>query len=356
MLNKRSLNINIPSSITYIWNFGSLLGFFFFLQILRGLFLILNYINYSNITFDYCIELFFDYNRGWLLHNLHANTASIIFFFLFIHIWRGIYYRSFYKNYLWYTGLLLFLLNIIIAFLGYVLPWGQMSYWGTTVITGLVTVIPYMGHDILYYLWGDKVVSPQTLRRFIVLHFILPFIILIFITSHIIILHTYGSRNPFGLPNKVNTKLFNPSFSIKDIWFFFLLTIFGFILFLNFPSLLLERVNWTEPNPLVTPSHIQPEWYFLFAYGILRSIPNKLGGVTALVLSVLVYFLFPLSRGFIIGKYDIIYKLNFFVYLLSFFLLSLLGRMPVEDPFISLRQTLTMVYFSTCFNFILYRI
>ena len=353
MFNKNSININIPISISYLWNFGSLLGFFIILQITRGLLLILNYINFSSLTFDYCIELFFDYNSGWLLHNLHANGASALFFFFFLHIWRGIYYTSYYKKFLWWRGLFLLLLNIITAFLGYVLPWGQISYWGTTVITGLVTVLPYVGYDVLSYIWGDKIVRSQTLSRFIVLHFLFPFVLIIIIIVHTTFLHSYGSNNVFGLHNKIWTTKFNPLYRVKDILLVIVYMLRFNVVILGIPTILIEVVNRLEANPIITPTHIQPEWYFLFAYAILRSIPNKIGGVFALVISIFIFFFFSFRRNYIRRKYKIIHKLIFYIFITVFISLTILGACPVEAPFIFIRKLITCLYFIITLLFIL---
>ena len=322
----------IPNSISYMWNFGSLLGGFILLQIFSGFMLILNYTN--DETFNKCLDLFFDFNSRWLLHNTHVNGASVIFILLYCHMWRGLYYNRFNKTVLWTRGVTLLLITIIVAFLGYVLPWGQISYWGTTVITGLISVIP-SGFEILRYIWGGSVVNYQTLTRFIRLHFITPFIILIVMLIHVSILHRYRSTNVLAIPQSINILEFNPYFLFKDIWVVLLVILFIFISIILGPYVFSEPENWNERDILKTPLHIQPEWYFLFAYAILRSIPNKLGGVLGLISAVTCLFFFKKKQT---GN---IYWLFF----TSFLILTFVGAIPVESPFVSLSQVFSIIYF-----------
>lgn len=342
------INLPTPINISIWWNFGSLLGLCLTTQILTGFILTIHYIPNINYAFNRIIHIIQDVNNGWILRLIHINGASIFFICLFLHIGRNIYYNSyiFYKT--WNIGIVIFLTTIGTAFLGYVLPWGQISFWGATVITNLVSATPYLGDTIVKWLWGGFSVDNATLNRFYSLHFLLPFIILIIVILHLIFLHETGSSNPLGL-NRNFTKIpFNPYYSIKDvIGFIIIITLLITICILN-PYLLSDPENFNKANSIITPIHIQPEWYFLFAYAILRSIPNKLGGVIALLISIIIIFIIPLNsnykfKGF---KFYFISQIIFWIFISLFIILTWIGARPVEDPYILIGQITSILYFS----------
>lgn len=289
-----------------------------------------------------------DVNLGWLLRILHANGASIFFICIYLHIGRGIYYGAFINSHVWATGVSILFLLIATAFLGYVLPWGQISFWGATVITNLFSAIPYLGNDIVFWLWGGFAVSQPTLNRFFALHFFLPFGIAALTAVHLLFLHQSGSSNPLGIRRNFDKLLFHPYFSWKDlIGFAIFFRIFLYICLIK-PWDLGDPENFIPANPLVTPLHIQPEWYFLFAYAILRAIPNKLGGVLALAASVAVLYTLPvinLSR-FKSSGFNFWGKKFLWILLSVIFLLTWAGARPVEAPYVITSQILTTLYFS----------
>lgn len=340
-------NLPTPSNISLLWNIGSLLGICLIIQILRGLFLAINFSSDVSTAFNIISHINRDVNNGWLIRSIHSNGASIFFIFIYIHIGRGIYYSSFFFVKTWFSGILIIFILIATAFLGYVLPWGQMSFWGATVITNLFSAIPYFGTILTYWIWGGFSVDNNTLTRFFSLHFILPFILAIIVLIHIILIHEKGSSNPLGVNFNIDKIPFHPYFTIKDI-LGFLLTLFLFsIIVLVYPNLLIDAENFTIANPLVTPPHIQPEWYFLFAYAILRSIPNKFGGVIALAISIIIIIILPFS---IKNKFSSFYffpfkKILFWTLINIFLILTFLGACPVEPPFIFISQILTALYF-----------
>jgi len=302
-----------PTNISSIWNFGRLLGLCLISQILTGLFLAIHYCPNVDFAFNRIAHICRDVNYGWLLRSLHTNGASFFFICLYIHIGRGLYYGSYLLKETWISGVTTFFLVIATAFLGYVLPWGQISFWGATVITNLVSAIPYLGNIIVQWIWGGFAVDNATLTRFFTLHFLLPFIITGIVIIHLIFLHQTGSSNPLGTNSNIDKTLFHPYFTYKDLLGFLLIINFLTILSLQNPYLLRDPDNFIPANPLVTPIHIQPEWYFLFAYAILRSIPNKLGGVIALFLSIAILYIVP----FIIKKN--FKELNFILLIKQYF-------------------------------------
>ncbi len=308
----------------------------------------MHYIPNTEIAFERVIHICRDVNIGWFLRILHANGASFFFICLFIHIGRGIYYESYYLIETWNIGVIIFLLTIASAFLGYVLPWGQISFWGATVITNLLSAIPYIGTILVYWIWGGFSVSNATLNRFFVFHFICPFIVLAIVILHLFFLHIKGSRNPLGISRKSFKIPFTPFFILKDIigFIFFFFLLFSIIIF--FPYFLGDPDNFSIANPIVTPPHIKPEWYFLFAYAILRSIPNKLGGVIALLISILILFFLPIIKKNKIKQgrqFNILKQILFWRLIRTFFLLTWIGAEQVEDPFIIIGQILTVIYF-----------
>nr|YP_010692955.1 cytochrome b [Anastrepha serpentina]WCB98071.1 cytochrome b [Anastrepha serpentina] len=345
--NNALVDLPAPINISAWWNFGSLLGLCLIIQILTGLFLAMHYTADINMAFNSVNHICRDVNYGWLLRTLHANGASFFFICIYLHIGRGIYYGSYLFTPTWLVGVLILFLVMATAFMGYVLPWGQMSFWGATVITNLLSAIPYLGIDLVQWVWGGFAVDNATLTRFFTFHFILPFIVLAMTLIHLLFLHQTGSNNPIGLNSNIDKIPFHPYFSYKDIVGFIIMIMALLLLTLINPYLLGDPDNFIPANPLVTPVHIQPEWYFLFAYAILRSIPNKLGGVIALVLSIAILAILPfyhLSNFRGIQFYPI-NKILFWIMVVTVILLTWIGARPVEDPYVLVGQILTVVYF-----------
>jgi len=348
IINNALVDLPAPSNISAWWNFGSLLGLCLIIQTLTGLFLAIHYTADIETAFNSVNHICRDVNYGWLLRTLHANGASFFFICLYLHIGRGIYYNSFLYVYTWTIGVLLLFLVMGTAFMGYVLPWGQISFWGATVITNLLSAIPYLGLDLVQWLWGGFAVDNATLTRFFTFHFLLPFIVIAATIIHLLFLHQTGSNNPLGINRNRDKIPFHPYFSFKDIFGFILIIIILFTLTILAPYKLGDPDNFIPANPLVTPPHIQPEWYFLFAYAILRSIPNKLGGVIALVISIAILFILPFTntakfRGI---QYYTLNQILFWLITIIVILLTWIGARPVEDPFILTGQILTILYFS----------
>nr|WHL46315.1 cytochrome b [Echinolaelaps echidninus] len=347
LMNNSLIDLPTPSNISYMWNFGSLLGLCLMIQILSGLFLAMHFSSDTSMAFSYVSHIIRDCNYGWLIRNIHANGASLFFILIYIHIGRGIYYSSFHFIFTWFSGVLILLILMGTAFLGYVLPWGQMSFWGATVITNLLSAIPYIGSDLTYWIWGGFSVSNATLTRFFSLHFILPFILMMMVIFHIVFLHETGSNNPIGLPLNLDKITFNSYFMIKDLFgIMMLMMMFLYFVFLN-PSFFFDPENYIPANSLVTPPHIQPEWYFLFAYAILRSIPNKLGGVIGLFLSIIILMILPFvsKNKFNFMNFYMMKKIMFWGLVSTFMILTYFGACPVEEPFVSLSQFFTFIYF-----------
>nr|QFQ01342.1 cytochrome b [Nematocarcinus gracilis] len=342
------VDLPAPANISILWNFGSLLGLCLILQIATGLFLAMHYTAHIDLAFSSLAHICRDVNYGWLLRTLHANGASFFFICLYMHIGRGMYYGSFMFMHTWSIGVVLLFLTMATAFLGYVLPWGQMSFWGATVITNLFSAIPYIGTDLVQWIWGGFAVDNATLTRFFTFHFLFPFAIAAAVMVHVLFLHQTGSNNPLGISSQVDKIPFHPYFSFKDIVGFVVMLMALVMLTLLNPYLLGDPDNFIPANPLVTPAHIQPEWYFLFAYAILRSIPNKLGGVIALAMSVAILFILPFTHK---AKFQSLtfYPLNqimFWSMVVVVMLLTWIGARPVEDPYVLTGQILTVVYFA----------
>jgi ubiquinol-cytochrome c reductase cytochrome b subunit len=347
----RVVDLPTPTRISRMWNFGSLLGLCLTLQIFTGLFLSIHYSNDVTLAFESVRHICRDVNYGWLLRILHANGASIFFICLYLHVGRGLYYSSFYFSHTWVVGTLILLAVIAAAFLGYVLPWGQISFWGATVITNLFSAIPFVGADLVVWMWGGFAVGNPTLTRFFSLHFIIPFIVIAISAIHLIFLHATGSGNPLGLNRNFDKVPFHPYFSTKDLLgFLFMLSFLNLICIIS-PWALGDPENFIPANPLVTPVHIQPEWYFLMAYAILRSIPNKLGGVVALGLSIIILLICPfLPRPLFRGlAFYPLGKAYFWRHINVVFLLTWIGARPVEDPYILIGQSLSVTYFAYYF-------
>lgn len=336
-----------PLNLSSWWNFGSLLGLCLVIQILTGLFLSIHYVGHIDLAFFSISHLMRDVSYGWFLRFIHANGASFFFIFLYLHIGRGLYYGSYKALHGWIVGVVLFLLVIATAFLGYVLPWGQISFWGATVITNFFSAVPYIGGILVEWIWGGFAVDNATLTRFFAFHFLFPFLIIGLTIVHLVFLHEVGANNPLGINSFGDNVSFHPYYSFKDlfgiIFFFFLLRFFVLI----FPFLFRDPENFIPANSLVTPLHIQPEWYFLFAYAILRAIPSKLGGVVALLISILILFLVPfLFSSFFCG--EVFYpfgQIFFWSFIRVFFLLTWVGRCPVEAPYVFYGQFFSIFYF-----------
>lgn len=348
IINNALVDLPAPNNITSWWNFGSLLGLCLMTQIITGLFLSMHYTADIQLAFDSVNHICRDVNYGWFLRTIHANGARFFFICIYLHIGRGIYFKSYIYIYTWNAGVILLFLTIGTAFIGYVLPWGQISFWGATVITNLLSAIPYLGNTLVQWLWGGFAVDNATLRRFYTFHFLLPFIIAAITIIHLLFLHQTGSRNPLGINRNLRKIPFHPYFSFKDITGFFVIIIILIVLCLLNPYLLGDPDNFIAANPLVTPVHIQPEWYFLFAYAILRSIPNKLGGVIALVISIAILLSLPFTHksNFKTLKFYPLNKFLFWNFVIIVILLTWIGARPVEDPYILTGQILTVIYFS----------
>nr|AXS65719.1 cytochrome b [Cerambycidae sp. 7 KM-2017] len=347
IINNALIILPTPSNISTLWNFGSLLGLCLMIQIITGLFLAMHYCPNIELAFNSVAHICRNVNYGWLIRTLHANGASFFFICLYTHIGRGMYYSSYNLKETWLIGVTIFFLVMGTAFLGYVLPWGQMSFWGATVITNLVSAIPYLGTFIVQWIWGGFAVDNATLTRFFALHFILPFIVTAMVMIHLLFLHQTGSNNPMGTNSNMDKIPFHPYFIFKDLVGFLIMTMILLILTLTEPYLLGDPDNFTPANPLVTPIHIQPEWYFLFAYAILRSIPNKLGGVIALVMSIAILYILPFNnkKKFLSNQFYPMNKILFWTLTSNIILLTWIGARPVEDPYILIGQLLTVTYF-----------
>nr|YP_009753962.1 cytochrome b [Dicranocentrus wangi]QIT06443.1 cytochrome b [Dicranocentrus wangi] len=341
------VDLPAPVNISAWWNFGSLLGLCLGVQIVTGLFLAMHYTADISIAFNSVTHISRDVNYGWLLRATHANGASFFFICLYMHVGRGMYYSSYFYSHTWMVGVMIMLAVMATAFMGYVLVWGQMSFWAATVITNLLSAIPYLGQMLVQWIWGGFAVDNATLTRFFTFHFLLPFVIAGLSMIHLLFLHQTGSNNPTGINSNPDKIPFHPYYSFKDL-FGFMITLWALLmLVLTNPFLLGDVENFIQANPLVTPVHIQPEWYFLFAYAILRSIPNKLGGAIALVASIMILFILPLSqksstRG---TQFYPISQVVFWMMINVVVLLTWIGARPAEDPYIIVGQILTVLYF-----------
>ena len=350
------INLPTPININYIWNFGSILGIFLIIQIISGLFLSIHYCPNINLAFIRVSNIIKDINSGWLIRLIHINGASFYFILIYLHIWRNIYYYSFKLNYVWLVGVIILFLSIATAFLGYVLPWGQISFWGAIVITNLLSAIPYIGQIIVEWIWGGFSINNATLNRFFSFHFILPLIILILVFIHLIILHISGSSNPIHSKLNIYKINFHPYFSIKDLITIIIILLLFILINLQNPYIFRDPDNFKIANPIITPLHIKPEWYFLFAYSILRSIPNKLGGVIILFISIFILFFIPLINNNKIKRLKF-YPINqylYWIFINILIILTWLGAQIIEYPFINLNIFFSIIYFNYfIFSFLL---
>jgi ubiquinol-cytochrome c reductase cytochrome b subunit len=341
-----------PVNLSYIWNYGSLLGLCLIIQIISGVTLAMHYTPEVNLAFISVEHIMRDVSNGWILRYIHANVASLFFVCVYIHMAKGIYYGGYKKprGVLWSIGVIIFLLMMATAFLGYVLPWGSMSYWGATVITNFFSALGPLGPDLVLLIWGGFSVDNATLNRFFSLHYLLPFILAALAVLHLIALHQHGSNNPLGISSNSDKISFHPYYTFKDLvgfnWFFIILM----ILIFYYPNSLGHPDNYIPANPLVTPTHIQPEWYFLPFYAILRSIPDKLGGVIAMFLAIIILLSLPITdlsntRSSSFRPFN---KILFWLFSFNFLLLIWIGAKPVAEPF------LTIGLYSTCFYFLFF--
>jgi ubiquinol-cytochrome c reductase cytochrome b subunit len=356
VVNDHLIDYPTPSNLNYWWGFGSLAGICLIVQILTGIFLAMHYTPHVDLAFVSVEHIMRDVNGGWFLRYMHANGASMFFIVVYLHLFRGLYFGSYAspRELVWIVGVVILLLMILTAFIGYVLPWGQMSFWGATVITSLASAIPVVGMDITYWLWGGFSVDNATLNRFFSLHYLLPFIIAGASIVHLAALHQYGSNNPLGCLAVVDKVSFYPYFFLKDLvgWVIFALFFSFFIYFA--PNALGHPDNYIPANPMSTPAHIVPEWYFLPVYAILRSIPNKLAGVAAIGLVFVSLLLLPFINTSSIrsSNFRPLHKKLFWLFVADCLLLGWIGCQPVEDPYVLIGQLASVYFFAYFLIFI----
>jgi ubiquinol-cytochrome c reductase cytochrome b subunit len=348
--NNHIIDYPTATNISYLYGFGSLAGLMLVVQILTGIFLAMHYTAHIDLAFSSVEHIMRDVNNGWLIRYAHANGASFFFLVVYIHIARGLYYGSYMtpREHLWASGVVIFILMMATAFIGYVLPWGQMSFWGATVITNLFSAIPLIGDSIVQWLWGGFSVDNATLNRFYSLHYLLPFLIAGLVIAHLVLLHTNGNTNPLGIESKTDTVPFYPYLYVKDLFgFIVLMTLFTFVVYF-YPNSLGHPDNYIPANPMVTPPHIVPEWYFLPFYAVLRSIPDKLGGVLAMGGALVVLLLMPLLNTSEIRStaFRPIFRKLYWFLIMDFLILGWIGGNEVETPYIEIGQIATVLYFA----------
>nr|YP_010688064.1 cytochrome b [Torix tukubana]WBR65245.1 cytochrome b [Torix tukubana] len=348
VMNNALIDLPAPNNISIWWNYGSLLGLALMVQTVTGIFLSMHYVPNIEMAFSSVMHITRDVEYGWLIRYIHANGGSMFFLFLYLHIGRGIYYSSFIMMETWNIGVTLYILTMATAFMGYVLPWGQMSFWGATVITNLLSTIPYIGKMLVEWIWGGFAVDNATLNRFFSFHFMLPFMMIALIVLHLLFLHQTGSNNPLGINSDSDRIPFHPYYSIKDCLGFIIAITCLLLLVLFNPNLFSDPENFLKASSSVTPLHIKPEWYFLWIYAILRSVPNKLGGVIAAFSGILIMYTMPITMWMNKRSMNFypINKMIFWVFVSSFIILTWIGGRPVEDPFIFIGQVATIMYFS----------
>ena len=349
LVDRHIIHYPTPINLTYAWSFGSTAGMCLILQIMTGIFLAMHYTSHIDLAFISVEHIMRDVPNGWLIRYTHANGASLFFIVVYLHIFRGLYYGSYMKprGSLWISGVILFIMMMATAFMGYVLPWGQMSFWGATVITNLVTSVPLIGQPIVTWLWGGFTINNATLTRFYILHVVIPFLMCGVTIIHLILLHRVGSNNPLGVDSSIDTISFYPYYFLKDLFAFlcwlFVLGIFVFY----YPDALGHPENYMPADPMSTPAHIVPEWYFLPFYAILRSVPDKLGGVAAMGGSIFVLFLLPYINTSEVRSttFRPIFKFFFWLFVADFLILGWVGQKPVKDIYVLVGQTATGFYF-----------
>nr|UXX18153.1 cytochrome b [Aspidoscelis tesselatus] len=347
IINNSLIILPTPSNMSAWWNLGSLLGLTLIIQILTGLFLAMHYTADTTLAFSSVANICRDVQYGWLLRTMHANGASMFFICIYLHIGRGLYYGSYFHKETWNIGVVLLFLLMATAFMGYILPWGQMSFWGATVITSLLSTTPYVGQTLVEWLWGGFSVDNPTLTRFFTLHFTLPFILAGLSILHLFMLHETGSNNPLGLNSNTDKIMFHPYYVYKDLFGMTIaITIFLTIVLFT-PNMLGDPENFIPANPMTTPKHIKPEWYFLFAYAILRSIPNKFGGVLALLASILILLLIPTlhTSKQQTHAFRPMSQILFWILISNLILLTWLGGLPIDEPFATLAKIASLSYF-----------
>lgn len=349
VINDHLINYPTPINIHYAWNFGFLASMCLIIQILTGIFLAMHYTPHVDLAFASLEHIMRDVNYGWLLRYIHANGASMFFIVVYVHMFRGLYFGSYVKprHLVWVIGVIILLLMILTAFIGYVLPWGQMSLWGATVITNLVSAVPLIGDSLVTWLWGGFSVDNATLNRFFSFHYLFPFIIAALSLIHLALLHQDGSGNPLGINSSIDKIPMYPYFIIKDLFGIVIFIIFFTFFVYFYPNLLGHPDNYIEANPMVTPAHIVPEWYFLPFYAILRSIPHKLGGVIAMVSAILVLVLLPWIHSTEIrsSRFRPLYRFLYYTILGCCLILGWIGGMPVEEPYVIIGQIASIYYF-----------
>lgn len=349
LLNNHLIDYPTPTNLNYFWGFGSLAGICLGIQIVTGVLLAMHYTPHISLAFYSVEHIMRDVNYGWLIRYVHANGASMFFLVVYIHMFRGLYYGSYIypRQGLWISGVIIFILMMATAFMGYVLPWGQMSFWAATVITNLFSAIPVIGESIVQWIWGGFSVNNATLNRFFSLHYLFPFVIAGAVLLHLAILHEYGSNNPLGFDSKVDTISFYPYFYVKDLFgFCIFMVIFGSFVFFA-PNVLGHPDNYVQANPMVTPAHIVPEWYFLPFYAILRSIPDKLGGVICMGLSLVVLIILPYLNTSRVRSavFRPLYRKLFWWFFVNCLILGWIGQKVVEYPYVEIGQIATIFYF-----------
>jgi ubiquinol-cytochrome c reductase cytochrome b subunit len=337
LINNMLIDYGTPVNLNYFYNLGSLAGIFLVFQFITGIALAMHYTPHVDLAFNSIEHILRNVNNGWLIKDMHAVGASFFFITVYIHMFRGQYYGSYSypRQLVWEIGLIIFFLMIMTAFMGYVLPWGQMSFWAATVITNLCSAIPVAGKSIVGWLWGGFSVDNPTLNRFFSFHYLLPFVILALVVIHLLILHEYGSNNPLGLRSYNDQIPFHPYFSVKDYYGLIVYLTFFLLYVLIMPDLLGHPDNYIPANPLVTPAHIVPEWYFLPFYTILRSFATKLTGVIAMICSILVFFTLPYLDTSIIkaGAFRPLWQFCFWIFLANYLTLGYIGGKAVEEPY-----------------------